>query len=201
MANVIKKGGLRLKSLRVDQELQTFVHASDDSVKLGVGDPVKLAGTSAQIGNGPYRATVALCASGDAIFGVVEGVDPLSAAQSMNLDRRYCPASTAMYVQVRLANPYDVYAITEDGAIATTSVGMVADITGNGGGTSVTECDTASGLSTVMLDSSTAASGSSATLKIIGFEDVPDNTPGSTNSSVLVIINETAEVGAGGNGV
>jgi len=189
MANVTKKGGLRLKNAMVDQPLVVHVHASDDSVRLGIGDPVKLAGTSAQIGNGPYSSTVALCASGDAIYGVVQGVLKHHVTSGMNLDVRHCPASTAMYVLVRPANPLDVYAISDDGTLAVTSVGMCADITGNGGGTTVTECDTVTGLSTVLLDTSTAAAGA-ATLRIIGFEDVADNTPGSANASILVNINE-----------
>ena len=201
MANVIKEGGLRLKTAAVEQPLEICVHASDDTVRLGVGDPVKVAGTSAQLVGGPYAQTVALCASGDAVYGVVQGVVPLSVASaSFNLDKRYAVASTAVYVSVRPANPYDVYAITNDGTLAVTSVGMNADITGNGGGTTVTECNTATGMSTVMLDTSTAAAGA-GTLKIIGFEDTADNTAGGANSSVYVRINETAIVGAGSNGV
>jgi hypothetical protein len=55
-------------------------------------------------------------------------------------------------------------------------------------------------MSTVLLDTSTAAA-SSGQLKIIGFEDKPDNTPASANASILVMINESNEVGAGTNGV
>lgn len=201
MANVIKEGGLRLKSSAVDQPVEVCLHASGDSVRLGIGDPVKPSGASGQIGNGKYCQTVALCASGDAIYGVVQGVMPLAVASSgFNLDRRHCPASTAMYVLVRPCHVSDVYAITEDGTLATASVGTCADITGNGGGTTVTECNTVSGMSTVMLDTSTAAA-STGQLKIIGFEDTPDNTPASANASILVRVNETNLVGAGSNGV
>lgn len=199
MANVNRDGGLRLVRANVSQELVTCVHASGDSVRLGKGDPVKTAGSSAQVGGGPYMKTVALCASGDAIYGVVEGFDPLIPT-GMNLDLNYVPASTAQYVLVRVANPFDIYAITEDGTLAVADIGQNADITGNGGGTTVTACSTTTGESTVKLDTSTAAA-STGTLKTIGYESRPDNTPGSANSSILVQINECESVGSGSNGV
>lgn len=200
MANSIKEGGLRLRQILVDQPLETCVHASDDSVRLGIGDPVKPAGTSASIAGGKYAQTVALCASGDRIYGVVEGVVRHMVASGMNLDIRHAAASVAVYVLVRPANPYDIYAISNDGTLAVTSVGMAADITGNGGGTTVTECNTTTGMSTVLLDTSSAQAGTGQ-LKIIGFEDVPDNTAGAANSSVYVRINESSIVGVGADGV
>ncbi len=202
MANVIKEGGLRLKSSAVDQPLETCFHASDDTARLGVGDPVKTStAPSVRLSDGSYRQAVALCASGDRIYGVVVGVAPLSAASSgFNLDRRHCPASTLMTVLVRPCHASDVYAISEDGTLALASVSMCADITGNGGSTTVTECNSVSGMSTVMLDTSTAQAGTGQ-LKIIGFEAVPDNTPASANASILVRVNEANLVGVGADGV
>lgn len=202
MPNVIKEGGLRLKTAAVDQSNEVCYHAAADSATLGVGDAVKTyTGGAFQSAGGPYAKSVTRCASGDAIYGVVMGIVPLSVSSSgFNLDRRHCPASTLMQVLVRPANPYDVYAITEDGTLAVADVGYCADITGNGGGTTVTACNTTTGMSTIMLDTSTAAA-STGQLKIIGFENTADNTPASANSSVLVRINETEIVGAGSNGV
>lgn len=198
MANVIKLGGLRLKNAAVEQPLRVCLHASGDSVRLGRGDPVKTAGSSGQIGNGPYTKTVALCASGDPIYGVVEGVQKHWVTTGMNLDTTHVPASTAMYVLVRPANHQDIYAITEDGALAVADVGDNANLTGNGGGTTITECNTSNGLSTVMLDTSTAATGATLQVKIIGFEDTADNTPASTNASILVTLNNIENSGGTG---
>ncbi len=197
MANVIKEGGLRLKKAAVDQPLMWCLHASGDSVRLGKGDPVKTAGDSGQAySGGPYTKSVALCASGDPIYGVVEGVVPYG--DSQNLDITYCAASTARYVLVRVANNSDVYAITEDGALSTADIGTNANLTGNGGGTTITACNTASGQSTVMLDTSTKQTTATLQVKMIGYEDTADNTPGSTNSSILVQLNNVESSGGTG---
>lgn len=195
MANSIKKGGLRLRKIYVDQDLMTCLHASGDSVKLGVGDPVKTAGDAGQIGQGPYTKTVALCASGDPIYGVVEGVVPYGS--NMNLDIKHCPASTARYVLVRQANHRDVYAISEDGTSASADIGLNYNLTGNGGGTTVTECDTVSGQSTVMLDTSTKNTTATLQVKSIGYEDSPDNSVGA-NASILVQLNNIENSGGTG---
>jgi hypothetical protein len=93
-----------------------------------------------------------------------------------------------------------VYAISEDGTTAAADVGQCADLTGNGGGTTITECNSTSGMSTLLLDTSTSAA-STGQVKIQGFEDVPDNTPVSANASLYVTINECEDVGAGQNGI
>lgn len=200
MANVIKEGGLRLKEAGVDQPLEVCLHVASE--RLGKGDPVKVAGSSGQVTGVPgvYAQTVALCASGDRIYGVVQGVCREVVATSMNLDVTHAVSGVSTYVLVRPANPYDVYAITEDGTLAVTDVGQNADITGNGGGTTVTECNSVTGQSTVELDTSTAAA-STGQLKIIGYENTVDNTPGAANSSILVRINESSIVGVGADGV
>lgn len=199
MANKIKEGGLRLVEARVDQPLQVCLHSASE--RLGIGDPVKTAGDSGQVTGvpGPYTKTVALCASGDAIYGVCVGVLREAVASSMNLDIRHAASGVSTYVLVRPAAIGDVYAITEDGTNATTTVGQAADITGNGGSTTVTQCNSVSGMSTVMLDSSTTQAGTGQ-LKIIGYEDTVDNTPGAVNSSILVLINE-AEQYTGKDGI
>lgn len=198
MANVIKEGGLRLKEARVDQQLMVCLHTASE--RLGRGDPVKTAGTSGQVTGvpGPYTKTVALCASGDAIFGVVEGVLSQMVASSMNLDITHAASGVSTYVLVRVAQPNDVYAITEDGAIAVTSVGLNANLTGNGGGTTVTECNSRTGMSTVMVDSSVCNTNIEYQVKILGYEDTADNTPASTNSSLLVSLNFTELAGGAG---
>jgi hypothetical protein len=198
MANSIKEGGLRLVEARVDQSLTTCLHTASE--RLGIGDAVKTGGSSGQISNGPYTKTVALITSGAPIYGVVQGVLREFVASGMNLDIRHAASAVSTYVLVRRANPFDVYAISEDGTTAAADVGQCADLTGNGGGTTITECNSTTGMSTLMLDTSTSAA-STGQLKIQGFEDVPNNTPVSVNASLLVTINECEDVGAGQNGI
>lgn len=198
MANVTKNGGLRLFQQKITQDLETCLAASGDSTILGRGDAVKTAGSSGQIGNGPYVKTVTRVSAGDAIYGVVEGVVQQSVASGMSLDRTYRPASTAMYVLIRVANNEDVYAISDDGTTAVTDIGENANLTGNGGGTTITNCDTVTGLSTMLLDSSTHATTATLQLKMIGFEPVPNNTPGQANASILVRINNCETSGGTG---
>lgn len=199
MANVIKEGGLRLVKVGVEQPLEVCLHASGDSATLGIGDAVKSAGSSgpALVG-GPYCKTVTRVASGDAIYGVVQGVLRHFVGSGMNLDARHAPASTAMYVLVRKANHADIFAITEDGTLAVTDSNLNANLTGNGGGTTITACNTTTGMSTMMLDTSTAATTATLQLKIHGFEDTADNTPVSANSSVLVSLNNIENAGGTG---
>jgi len=196
MANVIKKGGLRLKEARVDQALMTCVHSASE--RLGIGDPVKTAGGSAQVAGGPYSKNVALCASGDPIFGVVQGVLKEFVASGMDLDSRYAASAVATYVLVRKANHEDVYAITEDGTSAVGDIGENANLTGNGGGTTITECDTVTGQSTVMLDSSTTDTTATLQVKMIAYEDTADNTPGALNASIMVQLNNIENSGGTG---
>lgn len=198
MANVNRDGGLRLYKSGVDQPAELCLHASGDTVRLGKGDPVKTAGSSGQIGGGPYTKTVALCASGDPIYGVVVGVQQHTVLSSVNLNRTHCPASTAMYVLVRPANHQDVYSITEDGTWAAADIGENANLTGNGGGTTITECDQTTGMSTVKLDTSTHATTATLQVKTVGFEPRPDNTPASANASILVRLNNIELSGSTG---
>jgi len=198
MANVIKLGGLRLKTAAVDQPLMVCLHNAAE--RLGIGDPVKSAGDSGQVTGvpGPYTKTVALIASGDPIFGVVEGVLNEMVASSMNLDIRYAASAVSTYVLVRPANFQDQYAISNDGTLATASVGLNANLTGNGGGTTITQCDTKSGQSTLLLDTSTAATTATLQVKIQAFEDTCDNDPASANASVLVTLNNIENAGGTG---
>src|ERR1044071_4761457 len=129
MANVNKDGGLRIYKQMVDQPLEWCVIPSTDSTIVGRGDAVKTAGSSAQIGSGPYVKTVARVAAGDAIYGVVEGVaQQYIEGTGMSLDRTHRPASTSMYVLVRPANHQDLYAICEDGTYAVADVGENANL-------------------------------------------------------------------------
>jgi hypothetical protein len=199
MPNVIRNGGLRLFQQKIDQDLELCIIPSSDSVIVGRGDAVKTAGSSTSSGSGPVVRTVARVSAGDAIYGVVEGfLEHFIEGTGMSLDRTHRPASTTMYVMVRPANNTDVYAITSDGTTALAEIGENANITGNGGGTTITDADTVSGLSTMQLDSSTHATTATLQLKMIGFEDRADNTPASANASILVTINSAERSGGTG---
>jgi hypothetical protein len=199
MANVIRNGGLRMYQQKVDQDLELCVIPSSDSTILGRGDAVKTAGSASSIGSGPVVRTVSRISAGDAIYGVVEGfLEHFIEGTGMSLDRTHRPASTAMYAMVRPANNMDVYSITADGTQALNDVGLNANITGNGGGTTITDADTVSGLSTMELDTSTINTTATLQLKIIGFEDRADNAPTSANAAVLVTVNNAERSGGTG---
>lgn len=199
MANSIKEGGLILHTLSANSRVELCYHASGDSVPLGRGDAVKITGGGvAKIGSGPYVPTVARVAAGDAIYAIVENCLQQFVNTGVNLSQTHCPASTAMYVSVRIANQEDEYRITEDGALALVDYNLNANLTGNGGGTTVTNCNSVTGLSTMMLDTSTALDTATLQLKILRPDANPENTPASTNSSIIVSINNCQRSGGTG---
>lgn len=160
------------------------VHASGDGTGIYLGDPVKIAGDG--INGWP---TVIRAAAGDEIFGVAVGFEPLRT----NLETMYCVASTEREILVVPA--LDVmFEIQEDSAgnnLALTDIGNDADIV-------VANGVAATGISGVMLDSSTAPTGDSSggTLLILGLVQKPDNAVG-TNAKWLVRINESSLRGDG----
>lgn len=148
---------------------------STDGTALYIGTPVKLAGSADADG----VATVAAASSGDAILGPVVGVIPVTQESTI-----YRAASTARYVLVA-DDPQLIFEIQEDsvgGALAATSVGLNASWTGSGG-------TAATGLSSVELDSSTAATTNTLDMQILGFVQRADNEIG-TNAKVLVRLND-----------
>ncbi len=199
MANVVKKGGLRLYRQRQPQELELCIIPSSDTTIVGRGDAMKTAGSSTSLGSGPTVKTVARVSAGDAIYGVVEGVlEHWIEGTGMSLDRTHRPASTTMYVMVRPANNVDQYVICEDGTTALADIGENANLTGNGGGTTITDADTVTGLSTMMLDTSTHATTATLQVKMIGFADAADNTPASANADIVVTLNNVELSGGTG---
>lgn len=177
------------------------VCACTDSTILGKNDIVKSAGSSASIGQGPRKKTVSRADAGDPIYGVVEGVlQQYVSGSSFSLDRTHRPASVNMYVLVRRANYEDEYRVQADDAgtlLDGDAVGLGANLTGNGGGTSMTDANTTTGYSTTMLDSSTADN-STATrqVKIVDVWDDPSNEVGATNQWFIVTLNNI-ELGGG----
>lgn len=203
MANASAPIGLKLhRANSSPQALITVTIPSSDSKVYGKGDPVKLAGSSAAVGNGPRKATVDRISAGDPIYGVIEGFKQQEAAGSnFNLDRTHRPASIAMYALVRQANYDDEYRVQADDAgtlLDGDAVGLNANLTGNGGGTTITGANTTNGMSTIMLDSSTAADTATLQVKIIDVWDTPSNEVGVANQWFIVRLNNVQ--GGGGTG-
>lgn len=153
-----------------------------DSTAMFKGDAVKSAGSADATGKFP---TVAQAAAGDAIRGVIIGFgeDPHVMIKPDNPNRKYRPASTAMYCLV-VDDPNVIFEIQEDsdgGALAATSVGLSADLV-VGSGSTVT------GLSAMEIDSSSAVS-TAATCKLLRVVDREDNALG-TNARWEVLIAE-----------
>lgn len=188
MANVDAAYGLALHEDNSKSGLMLCIIPSGNNTATFVGDAVKTADLdAARINGGPYALPVIQAAATDPIFGVVMGFQQHTVASGMDLGRRHRPAATAMYCLVKPAHPLDIYRIQADDVgetLALASIGTNADIV-VGSGSTIT------GLSAMELDSNTAAATAGLQLNIVGFLDVPSNTPGVANQDVLVRINQS----------
>lgn len=178
MANVDRVNGLRPVAHRngapYTGAANRYYVPSSDGTAIFVGDAVKSAGSADSDG----VPSVAQAAAGDAIRGVVVGVEPVTDESTS-----YRAASTERYVFVA-DDPDLVFEVQEDsvgGDLAATDVGSNADIVVGSGSTTT-------GTSGMELDSSTAAT-TAAQLRILGLAQRADNEIG-TNARWLVSINE-----------
>jgi len=177
--------------------LQTSAHnarvtryavASGDGTALYLGDFVKSDGTTGAItiagttGSGETLAAVVKADNGDTIRGVVVGVDPICgvAIGSENLNRLYRPASTQMVLEV-CDDPYAIFMIQSNAAIAVTKIGENADFVYAAG-------STATGLSGTTVSATTGTA--TAQLRLLGYDNAPNNVAASATANVLVLINE-----------
>lgn len=156
-----------------------------------IGDAVVL---NAGGGNADGIMEVDVAGDGGAILGVVVGIIPTSYDSEP-----YKTTATTERTLLIETDPDILYAVKEDGDggfMAATNINNVVDIINNGTGSNT------SGLSSNLLDSSTAAAGSSATFVIHGLHRDIDNSIGSASTIWEVYINE-AQLAAGnaGNGV
>ena len=136
-----------------------------DGTRIGIGDPVKLAGDAGSVTGQDDFPTVAICAAGDRIFGVMIGKMPQKWDTTVHR-----AASTEEDILVLPVNGM-VFQIEEDsvgGALAATNLGQNADIV------ITANCDVDSGLSKVELDSSTA-SAATAQLRILRIAPIMRN--------------------------
>ncbi len=198
MSNVLTQGGLRLyKAVNGSgQNLEMCIALSGDSTTLGIGDPVKRSAAGAtSTGQGPTVQAVTRAAAGDAIYGVMASTCPLiEGTGSINLGQRHRPASTAQYVYIRPSNNQDEYEICDDGSAAMTKANI-----GNNANLVIANCDTLSGMSKVMIDATTAASGNATRqVSIVGVVDDATNDPASINARWIVRINNSTNSGGTG---
>lgn len=184
-ANPTVNGGLRYVGSILGEApggCITCVTLTADGTRIGIGDPVKLEGT----GNVQGMPSVIQCAAGDPIFGVVEGVLP-DTSGLISEGLKYRAASTVRTLAVRPADNVSIFEIQEDNVaanLANTSIGLCANLI-------ITDCSTLSGLSTVLLDSSTANT-PAAQVRIIGFAQRSDNVITNTGGKWLVLIGTSA---------
>lgn len=172
---------------------QQFLVDSGDATAIYIGDPVKFAGSSGaagQIVNGVNcegMATVARDTSGttgQAFAGVVIGFlpDPLA------LQKSYRVASTSRIALVvtDLSVVYEVQEDADTTPIAAASVGLACAITTTAG-------STVTGVSAMVLDSSTVATTSTLPVKIIGLVPRPDNalSTGTTDKAKFEVVFNT----------
>ena len=151
---------------------------SSDGTAIGLGDPVKLAGTG-QIVNGNSYTDVIRAATGDVMIGVVVSVLPDTRDSLI-----YRAASTTRLVMVA-DDPNLIFEIQEvSGGTAFTlnDTGLNADFVVTAG------VDTNTGLSGVELNNATEATTNTLDLKIVGLVNRPDNAIGA-NAKWLVRIN------------
>lgn len=149
--------------------------AAAEATATFVGDAVKSAGSADARG----IPTVAQCAAGDVIRGVVMSFD----LDPNDLTLLHRKASTARYATICDA-PDVIFEIQEDavgGALAAVDIGLLADLVVSAG-------STVTGKSGMELDTSTKVT-TTAQLRIVGITDKEDNEFGA-NAKVLVMINE-----------
>ena len=181
MANADTPFGLKpvrhLSGAPYNGAADVFSTASGDATAIYVGDPVKLSGTSSTI-NGVVYADVDQAATGDVIVGVVVGVLP-----DVATDTIYRAASTTRRLLVA-TEPHLLYEIQEVSggtALTAAAIGLNADfVVGSG--------STVTGKSGVELNNATEATTNTLDLQIVGLAARADNEVGE-HAKWLVRIN------------
>ncbi len=186
MANIDTPFGLKYKYCLHGgcPMLKTCFIPSGDGTAVFIGDLVKDGGTSG--GDGDRFKTVAQAAASNAVMGVVVAVDQIRGISlaNKNLNRRHRPASTGMYVSV-IVDPMAVFEIQCDDDTDTI---VAADI-GSNANIIVGSGSTVTGMSGMELDSDTRNTTGTLPLKIFDVPKRDDNTLGSAQQKVHVILN------------
>ena len=200
MANVALEGGLRLvdgvNGAGSGEEV-VLISASDSNV-MGIGDPVnQAAAASSSIGQGPIVQQVVQGTATGVVYGVVCCYLPhwTDGTATMNLSQVYRSASTAEYANIRVANNYDVYEITDDGVLPGLASGHLTynyKFIASG-------ADTNNGMSKFQIDSNNGATTATYPIKVIGPSMRPDVNSTLANASWRVTLNNVTR--SGGTGV
>lgn len=169
MANENKPFGLRsigsMNGAPVNAQVRKFFVPATDATAIYNGDTVKLAGSQGKLfPDDALYPTATKAATGDAVVGVVVGVEPLPG----DLETRYRKASTAMYVFVE-TDPDALFEIQGDAdTFDPADVGLNMSIT-------VSTGEATTGVSNAVADQSTAAVTATLALQVIGVSPKPDN--------------------------
>jgi len=159
---------------------QRCVFPATDTVAAFIGDAVKIAGSS-----DTGYPTVAQCAAGDPVFGVVIGFD----ANPDALSDQYRKASTKRFCKVAIADNtlFEVQSDDDTTALSEAMVGLNANfVVGSG--------STAYGTSGMEINSDGASTTNTLDLQIVALVDRPDNLlsgTGSTNKNAIVRFNDS----------
>jgi hypothetical protein len=132
-----------------------------DSTAIFVGGPVKFAGSADSRG----IPTMAAASSGDAVAGVMVGVDAATRDSAL-----YRVASTDMYIFYIPVNGM-LFEVQED----SDSNALTADSVGSNAGYTAETGSTVTGYSTIELDSTSAANTNTLPLQIVEMVDRDDN--------------------------
>lgn len=200
MANVDTPFGLRpirhMMGVPLAATIRPYYISASYGAALFIGDPVlrysdgsNAAAVSAPgaghfpVGTLP-EVRKAAATTNTPITGVIVGF----AALPSNLDLKHNPANTERIAYV-CDDPFMIYEIQADGAIATTSVGLNANLIFTHGGSTVT------GLSGVELDTTSDGPDTTATdqLKIIRLVNREDNDTAAAFVKAEVIINRPSQ--------
>lgn len=196
MANVDSKFGLRpvsyINGSAWDGKVTWCVAPASYGTAIFLGDPVKLTGTGSA--DGVYPEINASSANSASHLGVAVAfrTDPpegnaTSLAGDASIPRQsYRPASTLGYVGV-VTDPNVIFECQEDsvgGALATTSIGLNADLVAAAGSTTT-------GLSGWQIDSSTAATTTALDVKLLGIANKANGSNAlGTNAVWRVVFNQ-----------
>ena len=201
MASVSRINGFRpVKSITgapYNGQANLYFVPSSDSTVIMVGDAVKLAGDARAATGAP---TVTRAGATDIAVGIVVGIvftgvgDVTNVPPVNNLNTPvYRAASTDRYLLV-CDDPNVVYE-TEYAGTSVAAATITANV-GLNGQFVTTAGNTTTGASGMQLDSSGLATTATLPLKIVGFPNRPDNSPGDTYFSYYVKLNN-ARLGTG----
>ena len=161
-----------------------FLIKSGYSTAIFNGDVVGLADTANSTDDG-YLGREAVASEVNPI-GVFLGVSYTDPNTNQLTFRQYYPGSIAAsdIKAVVSVNPFTLYEVQADGAIAQTQLGMTADLVQTQAGSTIT------GNSGIQLDASTASVGGEC-WKIVDFVERAGSTIGDAKTDVIVMMNQT----------